>query len=405
MDQAKEPAQQQPRPYTPKDRGYTMALIASLCSGLASYNALYATQAILPTLTEDFGVTPSTAALTVSAATGGLALMVIPTGIISERFGRRIILQVSVLVSTFLSLLLVVLPSIQSIIAIRLVQGFAIAGVPAVMMAFLAEEVDKKYLPRIMGFYIAGNSLGGLIGRLIPGIALDFFPWRTAIALSAVFAIAMAILTVFTLPHQRFFQPKKITLAHELHAFATHLTNPTLVKLFALPFLTMGAFVSLYNYLGFRLIDRFGLPEALAALIFITYLSGTWTSTRAGNLVERFGSRKVVVGCTATALLALLALLIPSLPVTVIAVFLFTGAFFAGHSVASSWVGEVATHDRAEASSCYILCYYVGSSIIGWCSGYVFHLGWAPLVGWLVLLFGAALVTAFFISSSRATPP
>ena len=382
------------RPLTPEDNGYKKALIASLCSGLASYNALYATQAVLPALSEDFGVSPSLAALTVSATTGGLALMVIPLSIVSERFGRRRVIQTSVLAATLFSLALVTLPSIQSIIAVRLLQGIAVAGVPAVTMAFLSEEIDRRYLPRIMGFYIAGNSLGGLIGRLIPGIALEFTDWRLATLLSAIFAFAMALMTTWVLPKQRFFTPKKITLAHELQAFANHLRDPILLKLFLLPFLLMGSFVSLYNYMTFRLINTFGLPESLAALVFIIYLSGTWTSTRTGTMVNRYGQAKVVVVCIALALVGLSLAFIPTVPTTLAAVLLFTATFFPAHSISSAWVGEVARQDRAEASSIYILSYYLGSSIIGWVSGFFFAHSWGLLVAWLILLTLIALVTA-----------
>lgn len=382
------------RPLIPEDIGYKKALIASLCSGLASYNALYATQAVLPALSEDFGVSPSLAALTVSATTGGLALMVIPLSIVSERFGRRRVIQASVLAATLFSLALVTLPSIQSIIAVRLLQGIAVAGVPAVTMAFLSEEIDRRYLPRIMGFYIAGNSLGGLIGRLIPGIALEFTDWRLATLLSAIFAFAMALMTTWVLPKQRFFTPKKITLAHELQAFANHLRDPILLKLFLLPFLLMGSFVSLYNYMTFRLINTFGLPESLAALVFVIYLSGTWTSTRTGTMVNRYGQAKVVVACIALALVGLFLAFIPTVPTTLAAVLLFTATFFPAHSISSAWVGEVARQDRAEASSIYILSYYLGSSIIGWVSGYFFAHSWGLLVAWLILLTLIALVTA-----------
>lgn len=382
------------RPLTPEDNGYKKALIASLCSGLASYNALYATQAVLPALSEDFGVSPSLAALTVSATTGGLALLVIPLSIVSERFGRRRVIQASVLAATLFSLALVTLPSIQSIIAVRLLQGIAVAGVPAVTMAFLSEEIDRRYLPRIMGFYIAGNSLGGLIGRLIPGIALEFTDWRLATLLSAIFAFAMALMTTWVLPKQRFFTPKRITLAHELQAFANHLRDPILLKLFLLPFLLMGSFVSLYNYMTFRLINTFGLPESLAALVFVIYLSGTWTSTRTGTMVNRYGQAKVVVACIALALVGLFLAFIPTVPTTLAAVLLFTATFFPAHSISSAWVGEVARRDRAEASSIYILSYYLGSSIIGWVSGYFFAHSWGLLVAWLILLTLIALVTA-----------
>ncbi len=44
---------------------------------------------------------------------------------------------------------------------------------------------------------------------------------------------------------------------------------------------------------------------------------------------------------------------------------LFTGGFFAAHSVASGWVGLIATDHRAEASALYLFAYYAGSSVAG----------------------------------------
>ena len=178
------------------------------------------------------------------------------------------------------------MPSIQSIIALRFVQGIAVAGVPAVVMTYLAEEIHGRHLPRVMGFYISGTTLGGLLGRLIPGIALDFTSWRYAVLLSAGFAVLMAVITATVIPPQHHFRPKSITWGHELTAIGQHLRNPVLLRLFALPFLLMGTFVSLYNYLGFRLIEDFGLPASLAAMTFLMYLSGTWSSARAGSLVS-----------------------------------------------------------------------------------------------------------------------
>ena len=81
-----------------------------------------------------------------------------------------------------------------------------------------------------------------------------------------------------------------------------------------------------------------------------------------------------------------------SLPVVLLGVAIFTGAFFAAHSTASSWVGALATEHRAEASATYLLCYYLGSSVVGYASGIVFHrLAWGGLVVWLVALLALAL--------------
>lgn len=390
---------------TPGSPGYRRALIGALCAGLASYNAMYATQAVLPNLASFFDASPTVVALTVSATTGALALLVVPIGIVSERVGRRRVLQVSVLLATVLSLLLALMPNIGSLIALRALQGVAIAGVPAVAMTYLSEEIHPGHLARVMGFYIAGNTLGGLLGRLIPGVALEFFEWQGAVLSGGLFALTAAVLTAFILPPQRNFTPKNITWSHEIAAFRGHFSNPTLVKLFVLPFLMMGTFVSLYNYLGFRLIQEFGLPASLAAFVFVLYLSGTWSSARAGAYIQRFGRGEVLAGSMALALLGLALLAAPWLVTTALGAFLFTAAFFAAHSTASSWVTQAAENDRAEASSTYILSYYLGSSIIGGVSGFFFSHSWITLIAWLGALFAIALAVALVLRGGKPRKP
>ncbi|MGO1949063.1 MAG: MFS transporter [Mycobacteriaceae bacterium] len=338
--------------------------------------------------------------MTVSALTGMLALAVVPVSVLSERFGRRRVLQVSVLTATALSLLLALAPGIESMIVLRAVQGIAVAGVPAVMMTFLSEEIRGNHLGRVMGLYIAGTTLGGLLGRLVPSSVLGVTDWRGAVLAGGLVAFVLAVVCAWALPPQRNFTPKKITLRHEISAMRRHWRTPSLAALFILPFLMMGTFVSLYNYLGFRLTGEFGLTEVLAGMVFILYLSGTWSSARAGMLVEKYGAGRVLILSTILATVGLLLALVPNLAVTIVGVLVYTASFFAVHSTASTLVGQLADRDRAEASSTYVMSYYLGSSVVGWLAGYVFHAGWAPLIGVLVALQIAAL--ALCVVSVRA---
>ncbi|WP_297009331.1 MFS transporter [uncultured Corynebacterium sp.] len=365
---------------SPGDPGYRRVMVAAATAGLASFNAMYLTQALLPSISEDLHVSPTTAALTVSATTGLLAVTVVPVSIISERVGRRRVLQVSVLAATVLSLLLCLAPGIGALIGLRALQGVAVAGVPAVTMTFLAEEIHPAHLGRVMGLYIAGTSLGGLLGRLIPSWFLEITDWRGAALAGATVALLLGVVCAWALPAQRNFTPKRITLRHEITALGRHWRNPRLVPLFILPFLLMGVFVSLYNYLGFHLTEDFGLSGLWAGMVFVLYLSGTWSSTRAGTLAARYGPGRVLSGASLLSVIGLLIALVPNLVVTVVGVLVFTASFFAAHSTASSLVGARAAGDRAEASSTYVMSYYLGSSILGWGLGHVFDLGWFPLV-------------------------
>ena len=377
-----------------------------LLVGLAIFSSLYATQALLPTLTREMGIDPSTAALTVSAATGALAVCVVPASILSEKFGRGRVLVISALAATALGLTLPLAQSIEQLVVLRSLQGALLAGTPAVAMAWLSEELDERDLAGAMGLYIAGTSVGGLTGRLIPAFMLEVTGWRWALATSAAVSLALAVATAILLPEQRNFRPKaSIRPGAEVRAVTGHLRNPRLVGLVATAFIAMGVFVSMYNFFGFRAINDFGLAPSLAGLTYVMYLSGTWSSARAGSFVSHFGRGRVVL---AAAVLMLTGALIGSsgnLIVTLVGLLLFTASFFALHSTASGWVGLIAEKDRAEASSLYVFCYYMGSSLLGAATGQAFEaLPWAGFVAVLAAMLGAliAIAVALAVAEKRS---
>lgn len=380
---------------TRTDRDYRRAVLAMLAAGLATFNALYATQALLPTLVDDLGITPTEAALTVSATTGMLAVFIVPMSILSERFGRGRLLIISALAATALGLLLPLAPDATTLIALRALQGIAVAGVPAVAMTWLSEELDPADLGRAMGIYVAGTTVGGLTGRLIPAGLLEIVDWRVALVASSLVALTMAVIMTALLPRQRRFTPKRIGLRTELAAMLDHLRNPRLVGLFIIAFVGMGVFVSLYNFFGFRMIDHFGLSPALVGVVFFMYLSGTWSSARAGALTEKYGRGRVLIAGAALMVVGLLATMSGWLPGALTGLFLFTASFFAMHSTASSWIGLAATSHRAEASSMYLFSYYAGSSLVGAATGVVF--AWTSWSGFILIL--AALLLLVVVTA------
>ena len=397
-----------PDGYTPQSPMYRKVILAMVGAGLASFNALYCTQALFPVLSEDLHVTPATASLTVSATTGMLALSIIPASIISERFGRKRVIMLSALSATLLGLLPLSM-SVGMLITLRGLQGIAVAGVPATAMAYLSEEIHPKHVPQVMGLYVAGTSVGGLSGRVIPSGVLEFASWRWALAATVAVAIIFAFITSWALPDQQRFQPKRLTFRSEFSAIAQHVKNPRLSALFTLAFLFMGAFVSLYDYVGYRLTGHFGLSEGVAGAIFFLYLSGTWSATQAGTMIHKFGQARVLVGSIVGMMIGMAVLFSPELISSILGILLFTACFFAAHSVVSGWVGVVATTNRAEASSMYFFCYYMGSSIVGWLSGHVLHSWeWGGLVVWLLAGLAIATMIALFIArttpSTRSTP-
>ncbi|WP_425550767.1 MFS transporter [Actinoallomurus liliacearum] len=373
-------------------RGLRRVNLALFAAGLTTFMSLYSTQALLPVLSRVFGVSPTASSLLVSLSTGALALAVIPVSSLSERLGRTRIMLISSVAAAALGLLLPLSPSFPVLGVIRAAQGVALAGVPAVAMAYLADEVHPEALGGAMGRYIAGNTVGGLLGRLIPGFVTDLAGWRWALGVTAVGALLLTLAFWALLPRSRCFQPSRS--GHG--AVLRHLRDPGMRRLFLIGFVLMAGFVTVYNYLGYRLLAApFGLPEWLTGLVFLMYLAGTFSSPAAGSLADRVGRRPVVYGAFALAAVGLLATLPNTLPVMGVGLFVFTAGFFAAHSVASGWVGRRAAGGKAQASALYLFAYYAGSSIGGSAGGLAYEHGrWPATVGYALALLAVAALAA-----------
>ncbi|WP_344954611.1 MFS transporter [Actinomadura miaoliensis] len=372
---------------TPGLRRVNLALFAA---GLSTFMSLYCVQALLPDMSRDFGVSPSRASLLVSLATGAVAVAVIPVSSLSERFGRTRVMLVSSVAATVVGLLLPLCPTFGALAAVRAVQGVALAGVPAVAMAYLADEVDPGSLGGAMGRYIAGTSLGGLLGRVIPGTLTDAVGWRWAVAAVALVVLASTVLFWALLPPSRFFRPSRI----EHRALLDHLANRDLRGLYLIALVLMAGMVTVYNFLTYRLLAApFHLPQAVVGLISVMYVGGSIGSARAGGLADRVGRRPVLLGALLMTAAGLALTLPPSLPLVGAGLLVFTVGFFAAHSVASGWVGARATTARAQASALYLCAYYLGSSVGGTAGGLAYeHSGWTGTGVYVLALVAVALV-------------
>ncbi|WP_329252309.1 MFS transporter [Actinoallomurus sp. NBC_01490] len=372
--------------------------LALFVAGLTTFMSLYCTQALLPALSASFRVSPTTSSLLVSLTTGTLALAVIPVSALSERFGRTRVMLVSSAIAAPLGLLIPLCPSFPALAAVRAVQGVALAGVPAVAMAYLADEVHPEALGGAMGRYIAGNTVGGLAGRLLPGFVTDLAGWRWGLAATALAVTLLTAAFWALLPRSRFFTPSRPGLGGP----ARHLADPGMRRLYVVGLVLMAMFVTVYNYLGYRLIAApFGLPESVVALVFLMYLAGTFSSPVAGSLADRIGRRRVLLGACALAACGLLLTLPDSLPAVGAGLLVMTTGFFAAHTVASGWVGRRATTAKAHASALYLFAYYLGSSVGGSAGGLAYEHGhWSATVVYGVALLAVALVAALGVRVS-----
>jgi YNFM family putative membrane transporter len=378
------------------DAGMRRVRLGLFAAGLATFALLYVPQPLLPELSRAFGASPAAASLAMSAGTLALAIAIIPVSSLSEVRGRREVMTVSVIAAAVLGLIAPLSPSLPVLIGIRVLQGFALAGVPATAMAYLAEEVDRADLGRAMGLYIAGNAIGGLSGRVVAGILAEHGGWRVAIAGVSALALACAVAFAVLLPRSSFFTPSPPRLRVLGATLARNLADTGLLRLYLIGFALMGAFVTVYNYLTFRLSAApFGLSASVIGALFTVYLAGTWSSTLAGRLADRAGRRVVLAAGVAVAIAGVALTLPSSLALIVAGLVALTAGFFAAHSVASGWVGGLAPVAPAQASALYLCLYYIGSSVAGSAGGIFYARGGWPLTA----AFAAALLAVAMASA------
>ncbi|TAN04267.1 MAG: MFS transporter [Rhodanobacteraceae bacterium] len=395
---------------TPAFRRINWALFAA---GFATFGLLYCVQPLLPEFTREYGVSEAVSALSLSLTTGVLAFAMLFAGVVSDAWGRKPIMVGSLLSSALLTLASVWMPNWISFLIVRALLGLALSGLPAVAMTYLAEEMDIASIGLGMGLYISGNAIGGMSGRIITGVLTDFVGWRIGVVAVAVIGIASALVFWRLLPPSRHFIPQPLRWRALGQRFSVIFHDRGLPWLFAEGFLLLGAFVTVYNYIGYRLLaPPYNLSQASVGAIFIIYLIGTFSSPWVGHLAGKLGRRKVLWTMLALTLIGTLLTLFASLWVTLFGVIVLTFGFFGGHSVVSSWVGRRAGAAKAHASSLYLFCYYMGSSIAGACGGlfYAAH-GWNGLVGFVGAMALAGLVIALGLyrlpplPQNTATPP
>ncbi|WP_230480725.1 MFS transporter [Sphingomonas sp. Leaf21] len=382
---------------------YRRLTLAMLFAGFATFSTLYAVQPLLPELAAHYRLSAEAASLAVSMATGPLAFGILVAGAVSDRLGRRSLMTAAMMAAATLTLASAVAPGWYALLALRLLAGLALAGVPAVAMAYVAEEVDAGSIGSAMGLYIAGSALGGMGGRLIASLVAAVADWRWAIAAVGLAGLAMAEAFRRLAPRSRRFVPGEADWLALPRGALTLFRDPALRLLYAESFLLMGMFVTVYNYAGFHLLGApYHLGQATVGAIFLLYILGSVSSSVFGGLAGKVGRRKVFWLPTALLIAGVGLTLAAPLWMVVIGIAIVTIGFFGAHSIASAWVGRRGGAMRGQAAAWYLFFYYMGSSVLGSAGGFAWtRMGWPGVVTFCLALGTLALIGSVLLIRVR----
>ncbi|MGC3020500.1 MFS transporter [Brevibacterium sp. FAM 24630] len=399
-------------------------VVAVFLAGVSVFLVLYETQGLLPAIREAYGIDGPTASLTVSATNVAMAVFLIPFSMLAPRIGHARQIGAGVIVAAILALVLPFTPTPELLIAVRFLQGLAIASVPATAMAYLSLRLPSAALPGAIGVYIAGNTIGGLCSRLLTGLASELLGWHGGLAFTAGISLIFGLIVVWLLRHDLFAtarsravldtEPTVDEAAEPDPAPTADDPAPTtegdgaprpprrviplsggLWRIYLTGFLCMIVFGGSFTMLGTRLQqDPWRLSEGAVALFFLIYLVGTVVTTYYGRLATKFPRQHITLAGMLIALAGAGATLIDSLASIIIGMSLLTAGFFLGHTGASAAASAARPGvDSTRSAAIYLTVYYLGTSLGAWLSAVLFvDFAWPGVVAMCAASLIAVLV-------------
>lgn len=371
------------------------------CIGFLTLVDLFATQALLPALTQAYQVSPSAMGFAVNASTIGMAAACLGVALVSRRLDRRTGIWVSLALLAIPTSLLAWAPDLATFTALRITQGVFMAAAFTLTMAYLAEHGSGEDTARALAAYITGVVASNLVGRLVAASVADTFGLAGSFFVFAGLNLAGAGLVLFNLERMSS-MAAGVVASSPWMAWRRHLAHPGLRASFGIGFLILFAFIGVFTYVNFVLVrEPLALSQMALGIVYLVFMPAMVTTPLAGHAAARFGTRTTCWTALAVAGAGLPLMLIPSLPAVLTGMALVgVGTFFA-QAVATGFVGRAATGDRAAASGLYLASYYLGGLCGAALLGQVFdRFGWSVCVAAI----GVALACAAVLTRRMQVP-
>lgn len=377
-----------PRKADRKSRRFYYIKLCIFLSGLSVFAQLYLFQPLLPMVAEHFHTTVGDSSLLVSSSTIGMALGLFFFAFRADSFSRKKLMVFSLIASAVLTIISTWIPSLTLLIIIGMVKGFVISGVSSVALAYLTEEVEISVVALAISMYLSGNTIGGMSGRIMATLLAGELGWRNAVLMIGIQSLILGLVFWKLFPDSKFFKPQKTDYHLKIKQMKRLIRDSYILRLYFIAALLMGTFVSIYNYMTFRLeSDPFSLSHVFIAFIFLMYTFGVLGTMITSRLSVRFEKKYILKGSIFFLLTGLILLLSENIYVVVFGLGLFTLCFFAAHTMASQMTALHAKEGKSSATSIYWLFYYFGSSFLGSGTGYLLHsTSWNVFIATLILV-------------------
>ena len=360
--------------------------------GFFAFLQVYSVQAILPVLMQDLNATEIQVGIAVGATVMGIALMSPFMGIVSDTFGRKILIVGSLLLLSLPTLMIGMSHSVDGLSIWRFLQGVFVPGITVVLIAYIGEEYSQ-HLAQMMSLYVAGTVLGGFSGRFFAGHLHEILGWRLGYALMALMTALGALWTAKTLPSSKNF----IKNQHIQQAFSllfSHTKNPHVISACLLGGCVLFSLVGCFTFINLHLAHTpYQLDPSQLANLFSVYLIGMIITPLSAKIIGRFGMTKTIIFAIICSMAGLLLTLSLPLWIVIVGLTIMSSGVFITQSATISYIASHVKHGRSLASGLYYMCYYGGGSLGAWLCALAYQSGqWTATVTMIVGIQVLALI-------------
>ncbi|MGR0220013.1 multidrug effflux MFS transporter [Agromyces sp. ZXT2-6] len=330
-----------------------------------------------PDIAADLGVGASTVQLTLTALLAGSALGQLLIGSVSDALGRRRTLLAALTVFVLCCYLAAVSPTVEVLILVRAVQGFAGASGTVLARAVIADLVDHAQAVRAFSTIFVMIALGPAVASPLGALLTQVGGWRAALLGLAALATGMLVVAALFVPES--LPPERrhpFTLAALVRNIARLLHHPAFMGYtiaFGAGYAALMVYISSSSFIVQDVLDITPLGYSLTfSFSSVSVMAGAWLNGMVAHRIGAYPTLRVAQFLQATSaaagvVLALTGTLTLTTYLIVVAVFAM-GCGSVMSSASALAVGEA----RATAGA--------GSALVGF-TQFVFGAVASPLGG------------------------
>jgi predicted MFS family arabinose efflux permease len=373
--------------------------VAIAFAATGAFLHLYAPQAVLPLMAREYGVGAAEASMVITAGTLAVAATAPFTGALSDVLGRKRVIVTAMALLLVPATMTALAPSLQQLIFWRFIHGLLLPPIFAVTIAYIGDEFPASEASGVIGIYASASTVGGFLGRFIPGMLTDYVGWRGGfLALAGCTVVCLSAVALFLPPERKFVRAHNF--AQSMQQVVSHLRNPRLAATYAVGFGVLFNFIATFTYLTFHLAaPPFNRSPAFLGSIFVVYLVGSAAALWTGPAVARFGRRSFVLAVLAVWACGLVVSLVPALTAIILCLIIASTCGILTQAASTGFVAITAKTGTSAAVGLYVTSFYVGGTFGGYLPALAYEAGGWPascaLVLVMIAIMAAIVATAW----------